>query len=459
MKLVVLGGGGVRSPFLAKSIVSQARKLGLRKIVFYDNDPKKLNIYGTMAQIIAGKIDGQVRFELETDPIRAIENGHYFITTLRVGQDQARIMDEKIALKYQVLGQETTGVGGFAMALRSIPALISYCEMIRQYGAEQTYVFNFTNPSGLVTQALRDAGYSNVYGICDSPSEFYKEIRALYQAGEDEFSAECFGLNHLSWFRKIKIRGQDKTHELLEKAETYLDTEQHLFEPKLVQMHGMLLNGYLYFYYYREKALASILQAEKTRGETIYDINTRMNQALKDMDLEKEFEAAFKIYLQHYYERENSYMAIESGNRRKRQISVPSVQDFIDQEDEGGYAGVALKMINALQNNKPVEMVLSVPNEGAIEGLEPDDVIEVTCQIGHGLVKPKKIGRIDPLQMNLIRQIKYFERSSVEAIKRKDRQMAIQGLMGHPLVNSYSLAQALVNDYLSEYKEFVGEWS
>ncbi len=254
MKLVVLGGGGVRSPFLAKSIVSRAKALGIDKVVFMDNDSEKIRVYGGMAKLIAKKIDDSIEFELTTDPVYAVTDATYIITTLRVGQDKGRVSDERIALKYNVLGQETTGAGGFAMSLRSIPALKYYCELIKKHAKKESYIFNFTNPSGLVTQALRTAGYSNVYGICDGPSEFIKELQELYGVSDDEFSVECFGLNHLSWFKNIMINGEDKTNEIVEKEETYTHTEEGLFDKKLVKMHKMLLNGYLYFYYHREKS-------------------------------------------------------------------------------------------------------------------------------------------------------------------------------------------------------------
>lgn len=458
MKLVVLGGGGVRSPFLAKSIVSRAKECGIDQVVFMDNDSEKLRIYGGMAKHIANCIDDTIDFRLISDAVEAVKNASFVITTLRVGQDRGRVSDERIALNYNILGQETTGAGGFAMALRSIPALMEYCELIKEHAKEDAYIFNFTNPSGLVTQALRSAGYDNVYGICDGPSEFIKELQELSGVTSDEFSVECFGLNHLSWFRKVMVKGMDKTQEFINNKETYIKTEEHLFDEELVRMQKMLLNGYLYFYYHREKAVDCIQQSGKTRGETILDINTRMNEKLLDIDVDQDFDQAFKIFLEHYYERENSYMAIESGSLRAKQIVVPPVKEFIEQEDEGGYAGVALDFIKAIQTGKEVEMVLSVPNNGSIEGLEDDDVVEITCKIDRDGAKPVEIGKVPELQMNLIRQVKLFERATVEAIRDKSIEKAIRGLMVHPLVNSYSLAKNLVHDYLDAYKAFIGEW-
>ncbi len=258
MKLVVLGGGGVRSPFLAKSIVSGAKDTGITKVVFMDNDAEKLRIFGGMAKHISRRIDSELEFELTTDPVEAVKGADYIITTLRVGQDKGRVSDERIALKHGVLGQETTGAGGFAMALRSIPALLEYCQAIKDHANKEALIFNFTNPSGLVTQALRSAGFDNVYGICDGPSEFISEMQEMFRVGPERFSVECFGLNHLSWFRNIKVDGVDRTQELIDSDDTYKHTEERLFDKSLVKMQDMLLNGYLYFYFYREKAVECI---------------------------------------------------------------------------------------------------------------------------------------------------------------------------------------------------------
>lgn len=163
--MTVLGGGGVHSPFLAKSIVSHGKRVGIKENVFMDNDSVKLNIYGRIAMNIAKRIDPDISFSITTDAKDALTNADFVMTTLRVGGDEGRVYDEKTALKYNLLGQETTGAGGFAMALRSVPALLVYCELSSQVSKPDALIFNFTNPSGIVTQALRGQGYDNVYWV------------------------------------------------------------------------------------------------------------------------------------------------------------------------------------------------------------------------------------------------------------------------------------------------------
>ena len=155
MKLTVIGGGGVRSMFLAKSIAQKARELDITELVFMDDNGRKLDIYGAMAKTVAAKICPELKFTLTTDATAAVSGADYVITTIRVGGDDMRVRDERIALGMGVLGQETTGAAGFSFAMRSVPALTDYCELVKRCAAPGCKVFNFTNPAGIVSQTLR----------------------------------------------------------------------------------------------------------------------------------------------------------------------------------------------------------------------------------------------------------------------------------------------------------------
>lgn len=459
MKLAVLGGGGVRAIYLARSIVKSAKKLGFNHIVFMDNNPRKLKIFGTMAKQVAKAIDPNLKFELTDSALFAVTDADYVITTLRVGEDAGRVIDERVALNNGVLGQETTGAGGFAMALRSIPALLEYCKLIKEHAKPGAIVFNFTNPSGLVSQALRNAGYDNVFGICDGPSGFAHHMQQILKVKPEQFSMRCYGLNHLSWFDQIRIDGgEDITQKLINDEHFMSESHMNLFDKKLVELNGnVLLNEYLYYFFYREKAVASILSSDKTRGETIRDINLDMIADLETIDIENDMAKAFAVYMEHQVKRHYTYMSIEA--KMKPGIpQIPTFAEFVAEEDEGGYAGVALNFIRIKSGGKPGDMVLMVPNTGAINGFADDDVVEISCTIDKDGVHPQKIGDLQPLQLNLMRQVKFYERYAVEAILEKNRDKAILALLMHPLVNSYSLAKILVDSYLEQHKAFVGDW-
>lgn len=453
MKIAVIGGGGVRSVFLAKSIAARAEELKINELVFMDNDEKKLRIYGTMAKKTSNLICPSLDFKITTNAVEAVENADYVITTIRVGGDDMRVKDERAALNMGVLGQETTGAAGLSFAMRSISALADYCELIKKHAKKGCKVFNFTNPAGVVSQTLRDMGYDFTYGICDAPSGMLRSFEKLYGAEEGSAKGEIYGLNHLSYFTSIKINGKEMIDEIIDNDEAYEMTDLRYFEKDLLKSRKSVLNEYLYYFYYREKALANILNADKTRGEQIAEINRHMTAELEKVDIENDFETALGIFEHWYGERENNYMASETGIKRKD----PWKFDIFG-KDDGGYAGVALKFIEIAISGKTDSMILCVPNNGAIEGLLDSDVVEITCDIDKNGAVPHRFGKVDEQNLELIRRVKNYERLASEAIRTKSREKAIEALTLHPLVNSYSIAKELTDKYIEYNKEYTGEW-
>lgn len=453
MKLTVIGGGGVRSMFLAKSIAQKAEQLNIDRLVFMDNDSEKLNIYGKMAKKVAELLYPSLKFELTENAEEAIKDADYIITTIRVGGDEMRVKDERIALGLNLLGQETTGAAGLSFAMRSVSQLADYCEMVKKYAKPNCKVFNFTNPAGVVSQTLRDMGYDFTYGICDAPSGMLRSFEKLYGAEEGSAKGEVYGLNHLSYFSSITINGKEVMNELIDNDKAYEETDMRYFEKKLLKERKAVLNEYLYYFYYREKAIANILKADKTRGEQICEINKAMTSELKNVDIDNDFDKAFKIFEHWYGVRENNYMASETGVKR----SNPWHFDIF-QKDSGGYAGVALKFIEIANSEKQDSMILCVPNQGAINGLKDDDVVEITCDINENGAVPHKFGDVDEQNLELIRRVKIYERLASQAIREKSKQKAVEALTLHPLVNSYSLASELVKKYIELNKDYIGEW-
>ena len=263
MKITVIGGGGVRSMFLAKSIAQKAEKLRIDELCFMDNNKEKLRIYGGMASHVANLLCPKMKFMLTTDSIEAVKDADYVITTIRVGEDEMRAKDERIALNQGVLGQETTGASGLSFAMRSVPALAEYCELIKKFSKPNVKVFNFTNPAGVVSQTLRDMGYDFTYGICDAPSGMLRSFALMYGESPKDITGECYGLNHLSYFKSIKLKGREIMPELIENDEAYKKSDMRYFEKELLRDRGCVLNEYLYYFYYREKAVENILKAAK----------------------------------------------------------------------------------------------------------------------------------------------------------------------------------------------------
>lgn len=453
MKITVIGGGGVRSMFLAKSIAQKAEKLRIDELCFMDNNKEKLRIYGGMASHVANLLCPKMKFTLTTDSIEAVKDADYVITTIRVGEDEMRAKDERIALNHGVLGQETTGASGLSFAMRSVPALAEYCELIKKISKPNVKVFNFTNPAGVVSQTLRDMGYDFTYGICDAPSGMLRTFALMYGESPDDITGECYGLNHLSYFKSIKLKGREIMTELIENDEAYKKSDMRYFEKELLRDRGCVLNEYLYYFYYREKAVENILKAGQTRGEQIRDINKSMTTELSQMDIENDFENCLKIFNKWYGMREGSYMASETGEKRTQPWHFD-----IYEEDDGGYAGVALKFIEIAQSGTKGTMIMCIPNNGSIDGLRNDDVVEITCDVDKTGCTPHRIGKADEQNLELIRRVKNYERLSSKAIRERSRSAAIQALTLHPLVNSYSIAVKLVDEFIEHNKNYCGGW-
>src|SRR5689334_5927277 len=214
MKLALIGGGGVRSPLFVASALRRAERVGLEELCLMDIDAEKLAIFGELCREVGRRAESDVRITTTTDPRAAMEGATHVVTTIRVGAERGRVLDERIALKHGVLGQETTGPGGFAMALRSIPAILQYAELLEQV-SPGAWLFSFTNPAGLVTQALRDAGFKRTIGICDGANVGHHSVADWLKIDPNTLRAEVFGLNHLSWTRRVLLNGEDMLAPLL----------------------------------------------------------------------------------------------------------------------------------------------------------------------------------------------------------------------------------------------------
>jgi 6-phospho-beta-glucosidase len=447
MKIAVIGGAGVRTVIFINGLLKRYKNLNIDEVVLYDIQEEKQKIIEKLCKHVVNREQKDLKVWAVSDPVEAIRGADFIVTTLRVGGDSSRVIDETVALDLGVIGQETTGAGGFSMAVRTIPVLLKYCEMIKRH-APEAWIFNFTNPSGLVTQALHSAGYSRVIGICDAPSSTKFRMAKALEVTDDELYVEFFGLNHLSWIRSVKKKGEEILPELLA-DDGFLKHIQEfsIFDPELLRSIGFLPNEYLYYYYHREKALENIKISGATRGKTIEAVNIRMMEELQAMDMDGDPEGALQVFLYYMQLRENSYMSIETGLEKrplieKGQLEVP----------EGmGYAGVMLDCIEGMQREEGKYLVLSIENNGSIPGLEDQDVIETTCLVSKDGICPVKIEEVPEDCYLLIRLIKRYEKLTIEAVKTQSRETAIRALTLHPLVNSYSLAKQLVDRYDEAY--------
>ncbi|MBQ4592651.1 MAG: glycoside hydrolase [Clostridia bacterium] len=449
MKIGVIGGAGVRTVIFINGLLKRYKKLNIDEVVLYDTDHKKLSVIAKLCRHVVNREGKDLVVREVFEAVDAIKDMDYIVTTLRVGGDHSRVIDESVALKNGVIGQETTGVGGFSMAVRTIPVLMEYCELIETY-APDAWIFNFTNPSGLVTQALHSAGHHRIIGICDAPSSMKYRMAQQLGVTEEELYVEFFGLNHLSWIKSVQVNGEEIMPKLIA-DDAFLSSIQELeiFDRDVIRKTGMLPNEYLYYYYHRERALANINKSDMTRGQTIEMVNIKMMEELTAMDIDADPEEALQIFLYYMQLRENSYMSIESGSANRPMLEKGSLP-----VPEGmGYAGVMLDCIEGMQSEEGRTLVLSILNQGCIPFLTDEDVVEVTCKVSKNGIEPVKQATVPAMCELYIRLIKHYERLTVEAVREGSEDKAVAALMTHPLINSYSLAKKLIADYNEAYGE------
>ena len=468
-KLALIGGGSVRTYYFIESLMKFYREMDIAEIAVMDNDGEKLSYFGGIAKYLTEKENSGLRVTLTEDPIAALRDADFVVTTVRVGQDRARCRDERIALDLGLIGQETTGPGGFSYAIRTIPTMLRYMELIRTYSRPNAPVFNFTNPSGLVTQALYDGGYDNVIGICDNATGIKIDAANALQVNASDLMVKVYGLNHLSWANRVELGGTDILPRLMENEDFVANFHQFVyFDRNLIRRLGVIPNGYLYYYYHREKALRNLLAARESRGEFILRNNAAMMEALRRHDIRTEPQICLDIYRDYMRRREGSYMQLELGGEQKAAAPIDVTKLGIRELTGGrpvteiyeGYAGVVFNYIDSVKRNKGIDLAVSVPNRGAVPGMAPDDVVEVTCTVGAEGAKPMTFteDEIAPSALALMKTVKRYEKLTVEAVRTRSKEAAAEALTVHPLVGDYDLAVKLVDRYCELNEPWIGEW-
>jgi 6-phospho-beta-glucosidase len=446
MKIAILGAASVRAPLLLKAILKRQTQLGLTDLALMDLDGARLDLIGTVTA--PQEMGATFKITRTADARAALTGADFVITTFRVGGMEARVVDERVPLRRGVLGQETTGPGGFAMALRSIPVLLDFVALMRE-ACPAAWLVNFANPAGLLTEAVtRLGGWERVVGICDGPSSMARVAAALLGASSDELFLDYFGLNHLGWLRAVVYAGQDHLPQLIHSLQKAGELPGLPFAPELIAGLGMVPNEYLFYYYATRQAVDNILRAPQTRGEQLVEANQRLFSGLRQLAGQGEPEQRQAVYDAYLKQREQTYMERETGTGHGLALAHPRLaQVFAPGE---GYAGVALDVIEALAGRAPRQMILNVPNAGAMPALPDDAVVEIPAWVSRQTVRPMAVRPLPLHCLGLIQQVKAYERLTLEAVQKGSYAIAVMALALHPLVSDYATAQAIVDDYERE---------
>ncbi len=362
MKIAILGGGGMRTPLLVQALLIRQDRLGVDELALMDTDGERLELMRLVAQAANAASPRALRLTHTTRARDALQDADFVITTFRVGGIESRVIDERVPLAHGVLGQETTGPGGFAMAVRTLPVLFDYLQLMREL-CPQAWLINFANPAGLLTEALRGAGgWERAVGICDAPSTMQRVAAAMLGATPERVHIDYFGLNHLGWVRSLTHEGKDMLPQFIRMLRDGATLPGLPFDSNLVAELGLIPNEYLFYYYHAREAVANILRGEETRGEYLVRINRDLLAALRAHAARgepAEMVAAYRAYMR---QRGHTYMAGETGQTDWLAKVDPAAAEALASE---GYAGVALDVIEALRGTTPTRDGAQHPERGS----------------------------------------------------------------------------------------------
>lgn len=414
MKIAVIGGGSTYTPELVHGFLSMVPHLPLRELWLMDIDPIRLDIVGGFARRMVAAKHQSFKVVLSTNQRDAIEDSNYIITQFRVGQMNARVQDEYLGKRYGLIGQETTGIGWMAMALRTIPVILNIAQDIHAT-APGAVLLNFTNPSGLVTEALnRYAPDILAVGVCNvgitTKMKLLQHIATSMgkEIDPEHATLQSLGLNHLTWHRGFTIYDED--------------VWSHLF-PRYIKLEtlGMVPNDYLQYYYYTDKKIALQKEWPPSRGEEVIGIEKKLLHQYNDQGL----------------------------------IDIPS-----DLMLRGGayYSTLATHLIHSHHNDIACEEVVNVKNNGGVKEWPSDWVLEMPCKIDRHGFFPIPTKPLPAVCFGLIAQVKSYEQLTVEAAVRGDRDLAFQALLAHPLGPDADKAAGLLEDMLITNKLYLPQF-
>jgi len=450
-KIALLGGGGVRTPLLIHGLAQSRGAIGARELALYDIDSGRAALMEALGREIAR--DSGLRITTAASVTEAVDGAAFVLSSLRVGGIEARARDERIAIEHGMAGQETTGPGGLAMALRTIPVALEHARTIEQY-ARAAWLINFTNPAGLMTQALMSHSGARVIGICDTPAELFHRIAWSLSEPVEDVECKYSGLNHLGWVRNVLLRGEDITARLLRDDAALLRLyPADLFDPALIRALGLIPTEYLFFYYSRTRAFNNQRTTGSTRGEEIARLNSDLLRDLAREVAQGQPRTALVIYKSYLNRRNSSYMRLEAN---AESAFSQGEHDWDPFEGATGYHRIAIDVMTALSSRQPAKVVVNVRNDRAIQDFAPDDVVEVPCLIDEQGAVPLEAGCLPEVARGLALAVKEYERLAIRAVVERSFDLARLALFINPLVGGWEAATNVLKALLESDAEHLG---
>lgn len=413
VKIAVVGGGSTYTPELVEGFVTRDDRLTVDELVLLDVDAKRLDVVGSLADRMlrrAGWTGTLVRTSRRDE---ALDGAQFVIVQLRVGGQAARLNDETIPLRFGCVGQETTGPGGFAKALRTVPVVLELAEDVERRGAPGAWLVDFTNPTGLITQSLLDRGH-RALGLCNVAINMQRDVAKHLRVEPERVQLEHVGLNHLSWERAVFVDGVDRLPELLDSAMDTLAKESEM-PVELLSALRAVPSSYLHYYYFTSEVLER-QRSGGTRAEEVMRIEAGLLELYRDPKLDVK-------------------------------------PKLLEQRGGAYYSDAAAALVASLHAGTGDVQVVDVRNDGAIPNLPADVVVEVAATIDHDGAHPLQVAPLAPEMLGLVEHAKAYELLTIDAAISGDRELALKALMTNPLVGGYDVARPLLDALLAANRE------
>jgi 6-phospho-beta-glucosidase len=429
LKVAVIGGGSTYTPELINGFLTRHEKFPVNELWLMDIDKERLDVVGGFAQRMVEAKGSPFKVVLTTDQRAAVKDADYVTTQLRVGHMEARKRDEYLGLRHGLIGQETTGVGGMGKALRTIPVILKIAKDMKELAKPGAMLVNFTNPAGLVTQALsKYASETPSVGVCNVPIGAKNRIlEDLEKATGRKISGEqaelkTLGLNHLSWHRGFTVDGEDVWPQVIQGYIEKLKTDEHPeWDPRTIEVLRMMPNYYLQYFYHTDKKLKEQEKWPPSRAEEVIDV---------EKDLLREYA--------------NPNLKEPPADLMKR----------------GGayYSTVATQLLNAHYNDLGETHVVNIKNNGAVKEWPSEWVLEIPSTVKKSGITPIPTEPLPASQFGLISAVKAYELLTVEAAVHGDRDAAYQALLAHPIGPKADKVQAVLDDMLETHREHLPQF-
>ncbi|MFC9493625.1 6-phospho-beta-glucosidase [Streptomyces sp. NPDC056975] len=434
MRLTILGGGGFRVPLVYGALLGDHAEGRVTEVTLHDTDPDRLRaVTGVLAEQATGVPDAPA-VHATTDLDEALRGADFVFSAIRVGGLAGRAADERVALAEGVLGQETVGAGGIAYGLRTVPVAVDIARRVKRL-APDAWVINFTNPAGLVTEAMSRHLGDRVIGICDSPVGLGRRVARVLGADPGEAWIDYVGLNHLGWLRGLRVNGRDELPRLLADEKLLGSFEEgRLFGPDWLRSLGAIPNEYLHYYYFNRETVHAYQEAERTRGAFLLDQQAAFYS-----------HPSYASWDRTRAEREATYMA------HNREASGAGERDAADLEESGGYEKVALALMRAIARDERATLILNVRGRGALPSLDDDAVVEIPCLVDANGAHPVSVAPLPGHATGLVSSVKAVEREVLEAAEGGSRATAVKAFALHPLVDSVTVARRLLEGYTAAH--------